>query len=550
MPSPASHLRAPLLWLLGPLIAGFIAARIWPVPTSDLRALALVALLAGAVAVVLAARPGRVAGIAWAGTVCLSAGFGGFVLLLHHYPYVPNEAERPPREITLTFEVRQTFATSPTGRQWSGVGRVVAAGAGNDDIAGRLVYYSVIRRISIPPQPTGRYVIRGVLEPLPRGSAADDFNDYLANLGVSHRIVRARITREIAAPGAFALFCVRAHQRLEAILKQGLASRPETASTYVAMLLGGKAALTPEQENAYMRSGTFHVFSISGLHVGVIAMAIYIAGTWVRIPRLWLKLLGLPVLWLYVEVTGGSAPAMRSFLMIAAVTIAQSTRLPGNALAGLAAAACLTLLLDPMQLFSTGFQMSYSVVTALLVMGRPLADQAVAAWQPFALKPRGDWRWYHHKVAWLGRHILGAVAAGWTAFLASTPSGIGYFGIFSPGSLLANLLVVPLSMGVIYAGFISLLAGLLGLAPLSAVANLLAALTVEGMDLLLRFGTAIPAMWFPARFRADWLAPASLVLMTAVFLAGAGVRWSPRFGGFWPPAVVLALLVIFGVTFA
>ena len=80
--------------------------------------------------------------------------------------------------------------------------------------------------------------------------------------------------------------------------------------------------------------------------------------------------------------------------------------------------------------------------------------------------------------------------------------------------------------------------------------NFLAALTVEGMDLLLRFGTAIPAMWFPARFRADWLAPASLVLMTAVFLAGAGVRWSPRFGGFWPPAVVLALLVIFGVTFA
>jgi competence protein ComEC len=69
------------------------------------------------------------------------------------------------------------------------------------------------------------------------------------------------------------------------------------------------------------------------------------------------------------------------------------------------------------------------------------------------------------------------------------------------------------------------------------------------MDWLLRHGTALPATWFTANFRTPWLAPVSLVLMTAVFLAGSAVRWSPRYGGYWPPAVLLALIMIFGVQF-
>ena len=69
------------------------------------------------------------------------------------------------------------------------------------------------------------------------------------------------------------------------------------------------------------------------------------------------------------------------------------------------------------------------------------------------------------------------------------------------------------------------------------------------MDWLLQHGTSLPGMWFNAHFRAEWLAPVSLGLMTAVFLAGAAGRWSPRYGGYWPPAVTLALLVILGVKF-
>lgn len=549
MPSPASHLRAPLLWLLVPLMAGLVAARLWPVPACGLRTLVFFAALAGGIAVVCATSPRRVAFTAWAVCLSLGGGIGGFTFLHARFPAPPEEQSRPPRETTVTLEIRQPFAVGPTSRQFTGVAEITAAGADGEEIVGRRIYFSAIRRISVQPLRTGRYEVRGVLEPLPRGPSVDGFTDYLANLGVTHRLVRAHIRREIAAPSWLASVCTRAQVRLESLLRHGLGDRPQAASLYVAMLLGGKAELSTDQQNAYMRSGTFHVFSISGLHVGVIAMAIGQLAKLLRIPRGWDTLVSLLALWVYVEVTGGSSPALRAFLMVAAFKLSHAFRLPGNPLAALVAAGLATLLLDPLQLFSTGFQMSYTVVIALITMSQPLGERWMAVWKPFALLPRTDWRWWHHQIDARGRKTLSNLAACWTAFLASTPSGIGYFQLLSPGSLAANLVIVPLSAVVIHLGFVSLLAGLIGLLPVSRVCNLGAALTVDLMDWILRHGTTLPAMWFTASYRAAWLAPASLALMTAVFLTGAALRWSPRYGGYWPPAVVLALLVIFGVKF-
>ncbi len=178
------------------------------------------------------------------------------------------------------------------------------------------------------------------------------------------------------------------------------------------------------------------------------------------------------------------------------------------------------MLLDPLQLFNPGFQMSYGVVIALVVMGVPLGEKWLAAWQPYADLPRANWRRHQVAIHWLSRQLVGSGAACWVAFLASTPSGIGYFQVLSPGSLLANLVIIPLSSLALIAGFLSLLTGLVGLVAWSALFNAAAAVTIIIMDWLVQAGTALPGMYFPAHFSAAWLAPGSLVLMTAVMLAG------------------------------
>lgn len=189
-----------------------------------------------------ALRPGRGAVLAWGALLALASSLGGFVLLHARYPSAPDDKTRPPREVTVTVRVSQVFPASPASRQYSGLGEIAATGDFDRDLSGRLVYYSAIRRISVPPRRSGSYRMRGVLEPLPAESAG--FHGYLANLGISHRLVRAHVVTETAAPGRFQAFCVRAHARLEGILRQGLDGRPQAASVYLAMLLGEKAELS------------------------------------------------------------------------------------------------------------------------------------------------------------------------------------------------------------------------------------------------------------------------------------------------------------------
>src|SRR6478736_691160 len=365
------------------------------------------------------------------------------------------------------------------------------------------------------------------------------FNDYLANAGVRHRITRARVLAVVAAPGPFYRFCAAADRRLQDILGRGLADQPAPRSLYLAMLLGEKAVLSTDQQNAFIRSGTFHIFSISGLHVMIIATALQVSLRWLRVPRPTAVLVALPVLWLYVQITGGSSPALRAFLMVAFLLGAKVFRLPGNTLAALTASALAILLLDPLQLFSTGFQMSYAVVAALILMGGSLGERWLARRKPFALLPASSWHWWHHRISERGRKLIASLATCWTAFLASTPAGIGFFGLFSPGSLLANLVIIPLSTWTILIGFASLIAGLVGLTPVSALLNWGAALIIVVTDRLLQHGVALPGIFFNAQFRAPWLAPLSIVLMTAAMLAGAAGRWSPRLGGYWLPVIVL-----------
>ena len=91
--------------------------------------------------------------------------------------------------------------------------------------------------------------------------------------------------------------------------------------------------------------------------------------------------------------------------------------------------------------------------------------------------------------------------------------------------------------------------GLAGLVDLSVTFNAAAALLLIGMDWLARHGTGLPGVYYAARFESGWMAPTALALMTAVMLGGVAGRWERRYGGYWPPAVMLGLILVFWVRF-
>ncbi len=464
----------------------------------------------------------------------------------------------PPREARLDLRVTRLFATPPDSGRVGGLAEVTGTDAHLRDLAGQRIQFFATWPPGPPPAHRGmRLSALGVLAPLPAlpatdapsapPSPTDAFTRYLIDQGVNFSFNRARLLAPPSAPGAWARFRAAAALRMETILRAGLENHPHLADLHVAMMLGKKETLDDAQEDLFVRSGTMHLFAISGLHIAGIAVALHTLLALARLPRGAAFLVGTAVLWTYVEITGGTPSAIRAFWMVTCLLGARQLRAPGNSLAALVASALVVLVVAPHQLFSASFQMSYGIVAALLLYGVPLQERWLGRWQPWATLPKADWGLWRHAVEGSGRLALGVVALGLAAALVSTPASLAHFGLLAPVGFFVNLLLVPAAGLVLFAGVGSLILGGLGLTPLAVLFNHASALVLALMEKIIVGSLALPGASVPAEFVAPWLAGASGVGMLALLALGYVRGWRPREGGYWTPYAVLGLVLVLGV---
>ena len=536
--------RAPLLWLVLPLMAGLGAGRLGWLSLPPVHLAGGAAALA-AIALVAAWRAPRIWAWPLAGAMLLI----GAATYSRHRAALPEWDTLPPREARLTLRVTRTFASSEATRT-SGLAEVVGTETHLAELRGQRLYFS----LTLPAG--GRAPLRGseiatvgVLQRLPPQPVANSFDDYLVNAGMNFRLSRGRVTATVRAASPYEQFCARLLARMDMLLGIGLENRPERAAILRAMMLGQKGDLTNEERDRFMHSGTMHLFAINGLHIGVVAVALHCLLALLRCPRPLACAIVLAVLWLDVDTTGASPSAVRAFLMLAMVEAAWVVRRPANPLAALAAAATLNLLLDPLDFFSASFEMSYAVVAAILLFGLPLAERMHARWPAFPDLPVTTWAWHHRVRAWLRRRALDALGIGCAATLVSTVSGVEFFSVFATGALVANLVLVPLASAVIATGFASLVLGLAGVGWAGRLCNEAAGALIGAIDALIRLGTNVPGAFWSAHFRADWAGPTAMMAVMFAMMAGYAAGWRRERGGFWPPVAVVALVLIFGVKF-
>ncbi len=536
--------RAPLLWLVLPLIAGLAVARIRDFAPPPV----LLALAASAAVVAFATlrHPRRLFRTA----LVASMFFAGMASYTLHRPRIADWDQLPPREARLSIDVQRVFPQIEPHRA-SGLGRIVAADAPLDELVGQRVYFSVtLPRGTNAPLRSALISTAGVVASLPRDPEPNSFDGYLADAGVNFRLSRARLLSEERPPSAYYRFCDRQAQRFDSILGAGVdTKRPELVGVLRAMLLGRSDELTDEQDTLFRQTGTMHVFSISGLHIAVIAGGLHALLLLFRLPRLLQFVLGLIALWLYVDITGAAPSAVRAFLMVALVQTSLVLRTPRNPIAALTASALLVILVAPLQVFSASFQLSYGIVAALLLLGLPLSDWLQEKFTLFRDLPPVSWTWMHHLIDATWRATLAALSLGIAASLVSALAGVMFFELFTPGSLIANLWLIPASTAVILTGFISLLSGLAGFTLGSEIANHAAVLLLWLIDQGVRFFAAIPGAWFDATFRIARLGPASFALLLATMAAGYAHGWRGWARGFWPPVAFVALTLLLAVRF-
>ncbi len=541
MPSRSLGHRAPLLWVLLPLMAGLALGKLAWLPLSPVWWAGAGVVLIGSA---LAFRK------AWVPCLVIGVILSGAALYETQRARLADWDALPPRESQVIVHVDRMFSPRPDGKSVSGLGRIISSDALLPELAGQAVYFSInLRRGMPPPIRSSELVIVGVLETLPRNPPDDTFDGYLANAGINFRLTRGRIMETSAPPTAYNRFCDAALRRFDALLDFGIGTHPELSGVFRAMLLGQQQELSEEQHTIFMQSGTMHLFSVSGLHIATIAGVIYGVLVLMRLPR-WAQLVaGGTLLWLYVDITGGTPSAVRAWIMVMFLYASRTLRVPGNPFAALVASAVVVLVFHPMQLFSASFQLSYGIVAALLLLGLPLGEAWIERWALFADLPKAAWRWHQHARDRAWRGFLGMLAIGVASTLFSAILGVAIFKLFTPGALAANLVLIPASILVVLAGFLSLLCGLAGLSAPGLLFNHAGILVLALIEKGVRFFVTLPGVYHPAQFSPAWLGYAATSLVLGAMLYGYAARWELKRGGFWPPFALTALALVLGVSF-
>lgn len=409
-------------------------------------------------------------------------------------PPSPTEIYLPIREASLHFEVTQVMQARTLYGSATGLGRVLEASSTSRLVRGDRIYF----RLKLPENEHFNLLrgseiqAVGLIDTIDSTTEGNSFDTYLTDTGVYHRFTRVDSFEQVNPPSRFEYFCQRMNKRFESYLRLGAPQSDDLERIYIAMLLGQKAVLTSEQSERFRASGTMHFFAISGLHIGVIATVLAQFLLIMRVPRKVSPFIGLPLLYLYVEITGASPSAVRAFLMALFFWLSFALCRQRSPLAALAASAVFVLIIAPEQLWGLGFQLSYTVVLSILLFGLPLYERCSERLAPFTHLPKADWTLEQRLYARTQDALLLLFSVSFSAWLASAPLSAAFFGYFSPSAILLNILLVNLVAVAIITGIISLSLALVGLQSIAEFINHAAWLTIEVMDRLVSTSTQIP----------------------------------------------------------
>jgi competence protein ComEC len=142
-----------------------------------------------------------------------------------------------------------------------------------------------------------------------------------------------------------------------------------------AMLFGDRTGLTHNLRTGFERTGTFHLFVVSGLHIALVAAGLYWLLRRLRSPVWLATLVTLFGATAYAALTGFGQPAQRALTMTAVFLIARFLSRDRDALNALGAAILAMLILAPSSLFDASFQMTVLVVIAIAGIAVPLAHR-------------------------------------------------------------------------------------------------------------------------------------------------------------------------------
>ncbi len=209
---------------------------------------------------------------------------------------------------------------------------------------------------------------------------------------------------------------------------------PIEAAYIKGLFIAERSDIPDEVKTNFVNSGVIHVLAVSGLHTGYIALILLaLFGRFRLILKVILVSIGLFV---FAHIANLSPSVIRASLMSIVVLLNLLTERKTFLLNSISIAALIILILNPLDVLNPSFQLSFSAVLSIALI-YPVMNNFLKKLNISGFK----------------KSILDLVLISIAVSIGTFPFVVSYYQKFSIVSLLANLIVIPLT-GLILGGII------------------------------------------------------------------------------------------------
>jgi len=251
---------------------------------------------------------------------------------------------------------------------------------------------------------------------------------------------------------------------------------PPESSIANALLLGDPAAMSADEWDRFVRTGVIHVLVISGQHLVILGAFFWFVLRILGVRRKPAAIIVAVALLGYAQMTGGRPSAMRAAIMVCCLSggvLLRRRPLHANTFA---LAWMIVLGLNPTDLFSQGFQLSFLCVAVLYwIIPRWIQPRKLTPLEQLIDESRTmPERTIRSAIRLIGRAYLASLIL----CIATAPPIMYWQNIVSPAGVLVGPLAILLTTWALFTGFMLIL-----LWPLTPIASPFAWLTTQSLYL-------------------------------------------------------------------
>jgi len=211
-----------------------------------------------------------------------------------------------------------------------------------------------------------------------RNPGGFDYERYLRACNITAILIADEPQVEVVGNGNPLLGPVlREKYRFMQSLEEGMGR--EKAALFSGMLFGETSAIDKEQLDQFRANGTAHILAVSGIHVGIAYAALRFLLR--RQRKAVIGILSVCFLFLYASLAGFSPSVVRAAMMILLHIFCDLTYRRYDFLSAACFTGMLMLIINPWQLFHSGFQLSFLAILSLsflLPFGQKLWENQIS----------------------------------------------------------------------------------------------------------------------------------------------------------------------------